>query len=222
MDIDCQPSPYLSSLMYVVREGTHAFVVDPFVCKASFLQGLSIDFVLLTHEHFDHISGVTFFQEKYACPVLCAKQCADRLGDPRKNMSAYFDVFTSIPEFEAYSRDAEHVEPFVCKADSTLLEGKPLAWQGHEIALLYTPGHTVGSACYLVDDAFLFTGDTLFADKATETRFPSGRAKALSETAKKLVRLRPEIYAYPGHFERFLLGERSQYLDQLSKGQKYA
>ena len=53
-----------------------------------------------------------------------------------------------------------------------------IAWQGLEVAVLHTPGHTPGSVCFLVGPDLL-AGDTLFRRSVGRTDLPGGSWETL-------------------------------------------
>ena len=68
--------------MYIIEENNHAILIDPYIQKGS-MKNLIIDKIILTHEHYDHISGVNYYKEKYNVPVLCSNACAKNIENPR-------------------------------------------------------------------------------------------------------------------------------------------
>ena len=196
-------SPFLASCMYIISENGRAVLIDPFPREIS----EQVDFVLLTHEHFDHISGVNYFKERYDCSVLCSEKAFGRLESPRDNMSRYFDVFTDMPQFKGYPK--VHVDEYSCKADGVLQDGEEIIWQGHKIKMIESPGHTAGCASYLLDNETLFSGDNLFKKRETSTRFPTGSQKDYDEiTIPKFKELDGEVIVLPGHYEKFYLKDK--------------
>ena len=83
MEIRRYESGLLSSNMYVVVEGHRAIVIDPFD-DVSPATGLTIDYILLTHEHYDHISGVNTWKKATGALVLCSKACAENIQNQRR------------------------------------------------------------------------------------------------------------------------------------------
>lgn len=115
-------------------------------------------YVILTHEHFDHIGGVNLLREKYGVKVIASAACSKALPDRKKNMSVFYDGvgFT------------------VQVADTTIdHSGFKLTWEGYIFEFLLTPGHTEAGTCFFVDK-FLFTGDTFIKGVKTVTKLPTG------------------------------------------------
>lgn len=209
--IICINSPYIQSHMYICLDGKNAIIIDPFPYEAFEKEfgEVKVDYILLTHEHYDHISGVNYFRGMFDCKVLCSEECAKRILSEKDNLSAYFDVLMSIPGFSDLADINLAVEPYTCKADMTFLEDSTLQWQGHTVDLIATPGHTLGSACFLFDRESLFSGDTLFATIETMTRFPNGSGRLFKTiTMSKLNKLPRDVDVYPGHYQNFKLKDR--------------
>ncbi|MBN2219325.1 MAG: MBL fold metallo-hydrolase [Kosmotogaceae bacterium] len=67
---------------------------------------------------------------------------------------------------------------------------------------LYTPGHTEGSCCFLYDERFLFTGDTVFATSIGRTDLPGGNQHRMMNSINQLKELfakMPDLIVFPGH-----------------------
>ena len=88
---------------------------------------------------------------------------------------------------------------------TALADGATIAIGAARLTVLHTPGHTPESSCYLLDDAVLFTGDTLFLaavgrpDLHTSTAGARVQAQALYRSLQRLLRLDPGILVLPGH-----------------------
>ena len=68
--------------------------------------------------------------------------------------------------------------------------------------VIHTPGHTEGSSCYLLDNKFLFTGDTLFFNSIGRTDLPGGNDLQMKASLRKLKELldeNPSLIIHPGH-----------------------
>ena len=91
------------------------------------------------------------------------------------------------------------IEPFTClPAEETFEEEKKLDWKGHEVRLSAFFGHSNDSLIAVVDDQYMFSGDTLLSIP-TVTRLPKGNTKRfLEEDIPKLKALTADT-VYPGH-----------------------
>ena len=181
---------------YLLVAGTHAAVVDP-SANASTIRntlqqkyGASLDYILLTHGHFDHIVSVDTLRDLTAAPLCVHKWDAEMLADSKKN--AFFTFFRTDRTY----RPAER-----------LLEDGDLLTLGEEtIRVISTPGHSQGSVCYLCNNEFLITGDTLFENAYGRYDLWGGNEEALFASLSSLRELDPTLPIYPGHGESTRLG----------------
>ena len=67
-----------------------------------------------------------------------------------------------------------------------------------EIKVIFTPGHTIGSVCYCLDNN-MFSGDTLFRGKVGRTDLATGNENDMLNSLKKLYDLETDYSVYPGH-----------------------
>ena len=175
----------LETNTYLALNGERAFVVDPGtdadkILAAAEAEGAKIEWVLLTHAHFDHIGGVAELQRAGAQVVLHR----DDLGivSSFKNLAFYAGV---------------KVEKFI--PDVTVSGGETLDVAGVKVRVIHTPGHTAGGVCYVADDV-IFTGDTLFELSYGRTDFPTGSFKELKNSVlNKLFVLPGDYRLLPGH-----------------------
>lgn len=175
----------LETNTYLALNGERAFVVDPGadadkILAAAEAEGAKIEWVLLTHAHFDHIGGVAELQRAGAQVVLHR----DDLGivSSFKNLAFYAGV---------------KVEKFI--PDVTVSGGETLDAAGVKVRVIHTPGHTAGGVCYVADD-IIFTGDTLFELSYGRTDFPTGSFKELKNSVlNKLFVLPGDYRLLPGH-----------------------
>ncbi|MDE6433374.1 MAG: MBL fold metallo-hydrolase [Lachnospiraceae bacterium] len=201
----------INSNMYLIVKNKSALIIDPHICQdaVEFLEQKTVEeiWIILTHEHFDHISGVNFFREHWSCTVLCGNHAKEYLTDPLKNLSAYFKSLLIDKDAETV-RIAEEVfdENYSCYADIGFDGRYGFEWQGLDIQLIETPGHSKGSICILVEEQYVFTGDSLVADNAVITRLPGGSKKEYRLITKPFLEgLSKDTIVFPGHGKENIL-----------------
>ena len=190
-----------SSCTYVVHhdELPQAVIVDPgdFDCSATtgWLERSKVEevpYILLTHEHSDHIAGVNDLRVCYGSLVICSGSCAERIADPKKNMSYYWD------RSRAFHVQADRVwEDLRWELD----------WSGTVIKAFPTPGHSPAGTCLVIAD-LLFTGDTLLGNKRPPSHLPGGDKGQLKQSILRiLTEFSPNATVFPGHGAPFFLRE---------------
>jgi hydroxyacylglutathione hydrolase len=189
--------PVAENCYLVRRDGSdRAVIVDPGeepdkLLGAIDALSLSLDGILLTHTHFDHVGAVA--------PV--AKATGAEVWVPEKEKFVLADINSFVPwpgfgPFESY--DAEH----------TLAGGERLELAGFEIDVLFTPGHSPGHVSFSIpDEQAIFSGDVLFQRSVGRTDLPGGDWDTLLESIRTLVDSLPaETAVYPGHMGITSLG----------------
>ena len=176
---------------YIVHDSASetCCVIDPGYTPEKVLSevdalGLTVEAILLTHGHFDHVGGVKEIAAETGCDVYL---CADELTMPPQ-MTAGQLYYTK-----------------------TYGEGDTLHLAGLTISVIRTPGHTPGSVCLLIDDA-MFSGDTLFAGSYGRTDFPTGSGRQIAESVRRLLSTLPDdTMVYPGHMDTTTIGFEKKY-----------
>lgn len=143
-----------------------------------------LKYILLTHGHFDHIFGVHGLKEATGAQVVIHKDDADFLLDPKKSLAE-----NNFPE------------PQLSVEADVKLDGGDELFLGEEIIkVVSTPGHTMGSVCYIAEsDRVLISGDTLFCMTAGRTDLYGGNEEMMIESLKKLIALEGDYRVLPGH-----------------------
>lgn len=167
-------------------ENKDAFVVDPGGSSENIIEAieknsLSIKYILLTHGHFDHVGAVAALVKKYKAPVYLSKEDRAFLESPKEVRASAFGMQIEAAEVDVFVKEGDEI-PFS--------EGN--------IKVIETPGHTLGSVCYLFEN-YLFAGDTLFNGSIGRTDFPESDHSLMVESLKKLKKLDDEIYVLSGH-----------------------
>lgn len=166
-----------------------ALIVDPGdeaerILGAADELGVTIDGILLTHTHFDHIGAVAPVANATGAPVWCPEIEVPVLAD--------INSFVPWPGFGPYES---------YEADHTVSGGEKLELAGIEVEVIHTPGHSPGHVTYSVpDEAAIFSGDVLFQGSVGRTDLPGGDWATLLESIRTLVDTHPpETTVYPGH-----------------------
>jgi len=206
-------SNLIASNMYFLIYDHNVIIIDPCISNEALKyikeNSLRVDYIFLTHEHYDHISGVNWLKELFNCKVICCKECAEAIQDPKLNFSKYFDVLMELSPNDEEMNNPINVEPYSCFADIILENQKTIEWKGSKINFISTPGHSKGSTCILVNNKYLFSGDSLLRDYPAVTRLKGGSSKLYKElTLKYLKSLSSDILVFPGHFDSFLLKDK--------------
>lgn len=199
----------IDSRMYIIIKNQTALVIDPFVCEEAYSllreENVKKINILLTHEHYDHISGVVDMYNQFDCDVFAIEQCAVNLTNPKKNAASHFDILVQL----AYGVEIENFDnQYTCFATKIYQSGFKLEWEGYIIKFIHSPGHSEGSVCIIFDDKYLFSGDSLIKGKKVITRLPGGNKKDYETiTLPFLKSLSDEMIVFPGHGELGTLKE---------------
>ncbi len=189
--------PVAENTYLIRREGSdRALIVDPgdeadTLLGAIDALGVTLDGILLTHTHFDHVGAVA--------PV--ARATGAEVWVPEIEAFVLADINSFVPwpgfgPFEDY--EAEH----------TLSGGERLELAGFEIDVLFTPGHSPGHVTFSIpEEQAILSGDVLFQQSIGRTDLPGGDHATLLESIRMLIDTLPEQTAvYPGHMATTSLG----------------
>lgn len=170
---------------YILEIDNKIIVVDP-ACKVDkllpYLNGKELLAVLLTHGHFDHIKACDDLYKMFKVPIYIHE--ADIEMTKNKGWGRVFGL-QAVPTISV---------PLV-KLKETKYKIGPFNFE-----VLFTPGHSKGSVCYLFDDC-IFTGDTLFKLACGRSDLEGGDIRELKSSLRMLKTLNPSLIVYPGHDE---------------------
>lgn len=208
MEITRYISDLMFSNMYVLSDNGYSLIIDPFE-HYMISKEFRPDMIIVTHEHYDHISGVNRIKQQFGIPLLCSEKCAQRLTDSKKNSARYFESFCQLQTYGEQDMSVPIDTEYTCQADLTFDEEIRFKWHGNELWLFALPGHSPGSIGLIVKNKFFFSGDSLFADREVELRFPGGSKRDWYEISEgKINSISDDVIVYPGHKEKFLMKER--------------
>lgn len=204
----------VKSNMYVIFNNQEALVFDPsendeliVLLKESNIDKVTI---ILTHEHYDHTSGVNWLRSYYDAKVYCQQECAKAIAIQRKNNPALIAlVWADMDKKDGgnrYNTFKEHFKPYTIQADETFEETVEWNISGIRIKGISTPGHCPGSCFYWLDDNLVFTGDTILQNAPIILKFPESEDSIYKKRTLPYIKsLDPEITLIPGHGDPFQL-----------------
>jgi hydroxyacylglutathione hydrolase len=184
---------------FIVRhkDAPSAVIVDPGDEAEKLLEAVerlgiqTVEAILITHTHFDHIGAVAPVAEATKAPVYC----------PELETQVLSNIMDYVPwpgfgPFESY------------EADHTVTGGNTLELAGLTIDVIFTPGHSPGHVTYAIaDEEALFSGDVLFQGSVGRVDLPGGDWPTLLASIENLVSIYPaETTVYPGHMGITTLG----------------
>jgi hydroxyacylglutathione hydrolase len=156
---------------------------------------LTLQQIVVTHGHIDHIGGAALLKKATGAPVLLNQN--------------------DLPQLELMPIQAGWIgvpPPVVVPPDGSADEGMVVGIAGHTARVLHTPGHTQGSICLLfAPEKLLLAGDTLFAGSIGRTDLPGGDAKQILRSVHdRLLTLPDETRVIPGHGPATTIGEERE------------
>lgn len=145
-------------------------------------EGLKVAWVLDTHPHADHLMASAYLKERTGAPAA--------IGEKVREIAELWAGYYNLPSVFDPARDF----------DRLLVEGDRLPLGELEMAVMLSPGHTLGSITYLLGDA-AFVHDTLMQPDSGSARadFPGGSAATLWDTIQRILALPPETRLFVGH-----------------------
>jgi glyoxylase-like metal-dependent hydrolase (beta-lactamase superfamily II) len=193
MDIRCLTVGPLQENCWIVRRDDRALVIDPGdeadrIIAAT--DGVTVEAILLTHTHFDHVGAVAALARHTGAPVYCPQIEVPVLQD----INAY--VFPGFGPFEPYD------------PEETVDGGEQLHLAGLDLDVIFTPGHSPGHVSYsIADQQVLLDGDVLFEGSIGRTDLPGGSYPTLMDSIATLLNTLPdETRVLPGHMGETTLG----------------
>ena len=146
-------------------------------------QGLTLDWLIETHVHADHLSAAPYIQ----------RQLGGKLGIGR-NITVVQDTFGKVfNEGTEFQRDGSQFDRLFDDGDSYQIGGMTCF-------AMHTPGHTPACMTHVMGDA-AFVGDTLFMPDGGSARadFPGGDAGQLYDSIQKVLSLPDEMRLFMCH-----------------------
>ncbi|MEQ8700253.1 MAG: MBL fold metallo-hydrolase [Bauldia litoralis] len=146
-------------------------------------QGLTVDWILETHAHADHLTAAPYLKEKLGGKIA--------IGDHIKDVQTVFKgVFNAEESFRTDGSQFDHL----------FMDGESFTVGTIPAQVIHTPGHTPACLTYVIGDA-AFVGDTLFMPDYGTARvdFPGGDGPTLFRSIQKIFSLPPETRLFLCH-----------------------
>lgn len=189
IQIQLEHEIFANCYMLIDEATNDAAIIDPgwygdIIKNTLAKENVNLKYVLLTHGHFDHVSGVYGLQKEEGAEVVIHPSDREHLLDPKKSL--------------AEGNFPEPHQPVT--ADVLVEDGDVIMLGSSPIKVMHTPGHTNGSVCYILeDDRVIFSGDTLFCMTAGRTDFWDGSDEKMIASLKRLIALDGDYKVYAGH-----------------------
>ena len=178
---------YQTNTYIVYADGSNSCaIIDPGYEAKTILNkvvtlGLTVDAIMLTHGHFDHVGAVESLIKATGCSLWMHQ------GDYSPQRHPLRGMMYPLADTSAFPVN-------FCE------EGEQICAGGLTFTALETPGHTWGSVCYLCGDA-LFSGDTLFAGSCGRTDLLGGDWATITKSLRRLKEIEADLRVFPGHGE---------------------
>ena len=190
MELKTFPIGSLQTNCYMVWEdgSDTCILIDPgyepeLLLEQVRLQRKTLEAILLTHGHFDHVGGVRQLAADTDCQVyLCDKELS--LPSMMTSGGLYYT--------------------------HTYEDGDSISLAGLTFRVLHTPGHTPGSVCLIAEDV-MFSGDTLFAGSCGRVDFPGSSVEDMRTSLARLQAIEEDYRVLPGHCEATTLSREKAY-----------
>ncbi len=192
-----------TSALFACSQTKLAAVIDPGVGSVPILlktlqkEKLTLDKILLTHSHWDHIGGVRELRERTGAPVYVHPLDQGNLERPGSD---------KIPLFSPIEG---------ALADYFIQEAQVLEVGALKVHVIHTPGHSPGGVCfYLPSEKIIFSGDTLFRGTIGHLGLPTASAPDMWPSLRKLALLPPDTRVIPGHGRETTIAQEKSWLDR--------
>lgn len=202
VDIEFMVLGMIQNNVYIISDGSATFVVDPSdnadrIIAA--LGGRTLDAIVITHRHADHVGALKDLKDKTGAPVYASE--------------------IDAPEIEHPHGGDGPLRVKGCSVDVKVKDKDTIAIGNMRWKVLLTPGHTEGGICLFLDasntdhpecDNILISGDTLFCGSIGRTDFPGGSDKQMRSSLRRLSQLPDDTIVLPGHNSPTSIGEEQR------------
>lgn len=204
-------SPLPSNAYVICNESNHqCIIIDPGtpfpyeIINFCNNYNLNPEAIILTHFHFDHVWGANYLREKFGCPIICSRRCAEKLTIPQN----YFNLL--------YFNDSSTFT--IENIDVIINDNIEMDIAGNMLRFFMTPGHTDCSLCIRIGN-MIFTGDTIMKGYKPVIKAKHGGSKNDFSNTLKDFFMNQDLNSivYPGHDDCFVLSEVKSFYEKYIK-----
>ena len=202
MEVKVIKSGLLQTNTYIVSIEKNCVIIDPAFAVDAIIDyvrnnSLHVLAILLTHGHFDHIDSCNELAKLFECKVYVGREDTKLVMDASLNGGKRYmrkDISVDRKYLVAFDKE------IILKLDNFMID------------VMFTPGHSKGSCCYLIGDE-LFSGDTLFRAGIGRVDLPDSDPKAMDSSLRYIFTLRNDVIVFPGHGDETTIErERNRYI----------
>lgn len=201
---------YTSNCYIIMTSNKNAIIIDPNnfydINKIVFENKIFVKYIILTHEHYDHVCAVNDIKDNYKDVVLISsKSCSELLAytDFQKNR------FRLYLHYMGVKKDIELADCKLYKSDIEFKDSYKFNIDDCFFYLKETVGHSIGSISIILNDKYLFSGDSVLFDKDIIVKLSGGSMDLFKKYAKPYFKsLDRNLIVMPGHGDKFSLGEK--------------
>jgi hydroxyacylglutathione hydrolase len=188
----------IDSVTYIISnpQNSESIIIDPGtdqderITNYLYENRLNLNFIFITHEHFDHILGINFLRRAFPqIKVISSEKTSERLSNPKKNLAIFHNQMNLI----------------VNKSE-IIVEAGSLNLIGLDFEIFETPGHTDSSLSLRFHNLF-FSGDFLLKSNRVVTNLPSGSTKQYNASLNKYQNILAGLTIFPGHGEKYIYNQ---------------
>lgn len=175
-------------------ENKRCLVIDPGddcnrILKAISENHLTVEKIVLTHGHYDHVGAVNELKKATGATVIAHLEEKELILNPELSLARYISPDFAVPQVDSYVK-----------------EGDVISVGELSFTVMHTPGHTRGGMC-LYGHGVLFSGDTVFYGTLGRWDFPTGDLSKLAHSIiKRIFSLPDETVIYSGHGPKTTVG----------------
>ena len=204
--------PPVESNMYVFVENDECIIIDTNISNEVLQvldeRGVRKVHLLLTHEHYDHSHGISWLKEHFDVTLYCQTKCSEGLSTKKRSTPRLVALVIAAKGKDSgednYTKFKEEYTDYCHQADIAFADEMTASIGNHTIRCIHAPGHSPGSAIYVMDENLVFTGDSMIQSNKVITSFRGGSKDEFFEVTLPLLKsFHDDMIIMPGHGEWF-------------------